>query len=254
MRVLRLDRADFLANYWRYRPGEHVAAFGPTQRSGKTHLLFQLLGAANCPNVRKTAFCMKPIDRTVSRWSEALDFKEVPTWPPPPRWPWQDKPSGFTLWPRHTMNPAIDNRHIGGVFQTAILDGYKRGNTILFLDEIYGMLAELKVSDPSKQNGTRTGLTEELLAVLTRGGGMGCGAWLATQKPSGTQQTSLPGFVFNCPTHMFLAPDNDDRNRRRYAELAGGVDPKLIERTATGLAKYEFLYLNADGEMAIIGP
>lgn len=121
-----------------------------------------------------------------------------------------------------------------------MLHGYQRGNHILMLDEIYGIVAEL-------------GLTEELLAILTRGGGMGCGAWMATQKPSGTQQASLPGFIFNCPTHMFLAADNDDRNRRRYAELAGGVDPKLIEREVIGLARYEFLYLNASGQMAVIG-
>lgn len=253
MQVLRLDREDFLTRYWRYKPGEHVATFGPTQRAGKTHLMFQLLAAARRPDVRTTAFCMKPVDRTVARWSEALGFKETPTWPPPAKMPWQDKPNGFTLWPRHTMNPTIDNRHIGQVFQTAILDGYKRGKAILFLDEIYGMLAELKVPDASKQNGVRTGLTEELLAVLTRGGGMGCGAWIATQKPSGTQQTSLPGFVFNCPTHMFLAPDNDARNRRRYSELAGGVDPELIERETLRLGRYEFLYLNASGEMVVIG-
>lgn len=252
MRVLRLDRQDFLDHYWNYKPGQHVAAFGPTQRAGKTHLMFQLLAAAGRPDLRTTAFSMKPKDRTVARWSRQLEFKEVPSWPPPPRWPWQDKPPGYMLWPRHTMDPGVDNLHIGTEFRRAILDGYKRGNTILFLDEIYGMLAELTVPDNRKQNGIRRGLQEELLAVLTRGGGMGCGAWLATQKPSGTQQTSLPGFVFNSPYHFFLAPDNEQRNRRRYAELAGGIDPALIERTTLQLQRFEFLYLNADGEMAII--
>lgn len=254
MRVLRLDRQDFLENYWSYRPGEHVIAFGPTQRAGKTHLLFQLLQQSVRPDIRTTAFCMKPRDRTVAKWSQALGFKEVPSWPPPPKWPWQEKPAGYTLWPRHTMNPAIDNRHIGGQFRDAMLDGYKRGRSILFLDEIYGICAELKVPDETKPGSYRKGLTEELLAIVTRGGGMGCGAWMATQKPSGTQQASLPGFVFNCPTHMFLAPDNDKRNRRRYGELAGGVDPELIEAQTLGLNRYEFLYLNASGQMAIIGP
>jgi hypothetical protein len=240
MRVLRLERQEFLDHYWHYKPGEHVAAFGPTQRAGKTHLLFQLAQATVRPNLPAVAFCMKPVDRTVARWSKTLGFKEVPDWPPVQA-PWQ-KPPGYTLWPRHTMDPAVDNPHLREVFRRGMLDGYKRGNRILFLDEIFGIIGEL-------------GLTEELLAILTRGGGGGCGGWLATQKPSGTQQVSMPGFVFNCPTHFFLAPDNDSRNRRRYAELGGGADPELIEYlTRYGLKKYEFLYLNADGEMVVIGP
>lgn len=239
-RVLRLDREDFLTRYWSYRPGEHVAAFGPTQRAGKTHLLFQLLAHTRSPDKGVTAFCMKPADPTVAAWSDRLGFKEVPEWPPF-RLPFTSKPPGYLLWPRHTMDPAVDNPRIRAEFRKGILGGYKQGKSILFLDEIYGIVAEL-------------GLTEELLAVITRGGGMGCGAWIATQKPSGTQRAPLPGFVFNCPTHFFLAPDNDERNRRRYGELAGGIDPKLIEQQVTGLGRFEFLYLNANGRMCIIGP
>lgn len=243
MQALRLERVDFLRRYWPalYKPGEHVAAFGPTQRAGKTHLLFQLLAASHREGVRTRAFCMKPRDKTVARFSEALGLKETATWPPPQRMPWQDKPTGYTLWPRHTFDPDVDNAHIRAEFRKGMLDGYKRGNTTLFLDEIYGIIGEL-------------GLTEELLAILTRGQGMGCGAWIASQKPSGTQQVSMPGFIFNCPTHVFLAPDNYAPNRRRYAELAGGIDPQMIERETLRLGKFHFLYLNASGEMAVIGP
>ncbi len=76
---------------------------------------------------------------------------------------------------------------------------------------------------------------------------------MACQKPGGTQGHSLPGFIFNCPTHIFLANDNDARNRERYSELAGGHNPKEIESTVLGLGKYEFLYLNANGDKAVIG-
>jgi hypothetical protein len=239
MRVLHLPRDEFLRHYWSYKAGEHVAAFGPTVRAGKTHLLFQVLAATNRDQLQTTAFCMKPRDKTVARFSKALDFKEIPDWPPV-EWPWK-KSAGHTLWPRHTMDPATDNAHISKVFRRGMLDGYKRGNSILFLDEIYGIVGEL-------------GLTEELLAILTRGGGMGCGAWIACQKPSGTQQVPLPGFIFNCPVHVFLAPDNDRRNRRRYGELAGGVDPDIIEAETLRLNRFEFLYLNtARGELAVIG-
>ncbi|GAA0287261.1 hypothetical protein GCM10009527_098220 [Actinomadura nitritigenes] len=242
-RVLRLDRGRFLRQYWHYRPGEHVVAFGPTQRAGKSWLLFQLLASTltgdHKRDPRAVAFCMKPGDATVSRWSEHLGFREVAHWPPAPT-PWS-RPAGYTLWPRHTMDPDVDNPRLRAEFRAGILDGYKRGNSILMLDEIYGIVGEL-------------GLTDELLAVLTRGGGVKCGAWMATQKPSGTQKAPLPGFVFNCPTHFFLAPDNDKKNRERYGQLAGGIDPQEIERHVLTLERYEFLYINAAGEMAILGP
>lgn len=241
MRALQLDRQEFLDHYWHYKPGQHVACFGPTQRAGKTHLMFQLLGASLRPDLSVTAFCMKPRDVTVGRWSRAFGFREVPTWPPPPKWPWQDKPPGYTLWPRHTMDPDVDNPHIRAEFRKGILDGYKRGNCIEFIDEISGICGELD-------------LTTELQTVLTKGGGGKCGAWIASQKPSGTQQSPLPGYVFNCPYHFFLAPDNEKRNRKRYADLAGGIDTDFIEWQTLRLQRYHFLYINADGEMAVIGP
>lgn len=239
--ALRLDRAEFLTRYWPglYQPGQHVITFGPTQRAGKTHLMFQLLAATRQPQHR-TVFCMKPIDPTVSRWTEGLGYRETPVWPPGPRWPWQQRPPGYTLWPRFTMDPDIDEPHVRAVFREAMLDRYKRGRSILFLDEIYGICAEL-------------GLSKELLTIVTKGGGGGTGAWMATQKPSGTQQAPLPGFVFNNPTHFFLGPDNEVRNRKRYADLAGGLGTDFIEYHVLSLKRYEFLYINADGESAIIG-
>lgn len=240
MRVLRVARPEFLEHYWHYKPGQHVAAFGPTQRAGKTQLLFELLQATLRPGLTPIAFSMKPRDRTAARWTRELGFKEVATWPPPVRMPWQERPAGYTLWPRHTYDPDVDNENLRGEFRKGMLHGYKKGRHILMLDEIHGICGELA-------------LTEDLLAILTRGGGMGCGAWLATQKPSGTHQAPLPGFVFNCPYHFFLAPDNDHRNRSRYAELSGGIDPDFIDRTTLQLQRFEFLYLNADGEMAIVG-
>lgn len=237
--VLRLPRKEFFEDYFDYRAGQHVAAFGPTQRAGKTHLLFQALASLQPTALDITAFCMKPRDRTVARWSQAVGLRETPRWPPPARMPFTQPPPGHVLWPRHTFDPDRDNEHLREEFRKGMLAGYKNGNCILMLDEVYGICAEL-------------GLVDELLAILTRGGGMGCGAWLASQKPSGTQQASLPGFVFNCPTHMFLAPDNDKRNRQRYAELSGGFDPHQIEDITLSLNPYEFLYLHAAGYMCVV--
>jgi hypothetical protein len=236
--VLRLPRKEFFEDYFDYRAGQHVAAFGPTQRAGKTHLLFQALQSLQPTRLDITGFCMKPRDRTVAKWSGAIGLQEIPVWPPRKRL-FAEKPPGHILWPRHTFDPDVDNEHIRAEFRKAMLAGYKRGDCILFLDEVYGICAELN-------------LVDELLAILTRGGGMGCGAWVASQKPSGTQQASLPGFIFNCPTHMFLAPDNDKRNRLRYGELSGGFDPRAVEDITLSLNSYEFLYLHAAGYMCVV--
>ena len=242
MRPVRIEREDFLENYWPglYHDGDHVLTLGPTQRAGKTHLNFQLLQAVGHPWLDKTVFCMKPRDATVARWSEALGYKETERWPPPAKWFWQDKPNGYTLWPRHSFDPDKDNEHLRQQFRATMMHHYRSGDAIMMLDEVYGICAELNLS-------------KELIAIATRGGGMGCGAWMASQKPSGTQQGSLPGFIFNCPRHYFLAADNDARNRARYTDISGGFDPKFIESTTLGLQRFEFLYINADGQVAVIG-
>lgn len=238
--AVRIDREEFRENYFDYRPGEHVLLIGPTQRAGKTHLGWQLLQSALRPSLRASAFCMKPRDRTVAHWQRELEFKETPTWPPPMRRFWEQKPPGHTLWPRHTFDPTSDDPHLRGELRKLMLSSYKRGDCILWLDEIYGLIAEL-------------GLQKELLALLTRGGVMNCGVWMATQKPSGTQAAGIPGFVFNSPTHMFLSKDNVRQNRQRYGDLAGDFDPKLVERITLELRPYEFLYLHAAGHMCVVG-
>jgi hypothetical protein len=242
MSLLRLDRAEFLEDYWPglHKAGHHVLTLGPTQRAGKTHLNFQLLDALPHNQLDTTVFCFKPKDRTVARWTEQLGFRETPQWPPRKRL-FSDDPPGYTLWPPHSFDPQKDNERIAGIFRKAMLDHYSRGNAILFLDEVYGLCAEL-------------GLQEELIAILSRGAGMGVGAWIASQRGAGTQQGSLPGFIWSQPYHYFLAKSSHKQDRQKYADMAGDHDPAFIEATTLGLKQYEFLYLNADGNAAIVGP
>jgi len=235
--ITHLPREEFLENYFTYKKGEHLLIVGPTGRAGKTHIAFQLLQAANHPDIKPVVFCMKPKDETVARFTDQAGFKEIKQWPPKKRF-WDETPPGYTLWPHQTLvDVEKDNAHLTEQFRKAMTQNYASGNCILFLDEVYGISAEL-------------GLSTELNAILTRGRSMGCGAWMATQKPSGTQGSgkALSGFVFNSPTHMFLSNDNDQRNRARFSELAGNFKPDDIESWVTSLNRYEFLYLNANGE------
>lgn len=231
--IRRFYRREFLETYWRHNAGEHVTFLAPSQ-NGKTTFAFQLLMYTASPELPAYVLVMKPRDPTPAAWSRHLGFIETPTWPPPKRWPWQQPPAGYTVWPPHTFIVDIDNPRLTAEFKRLLEYGYGRGNCIIFADEIYGMVAEL-------------GLTDQLIALWTRGGGMGAGLWGATQRPSGAQGKGVPGFMYSNAVHLFLSKDPDSRSRQRYGEI-GGIDPKLVEAAVMKLRMYEFLYIHRGDE------
>jgi hypothetical protein len=198
----------------------------------------QLLGALPANFADKQIWSMKPRDKTVANWTQQLGFKETANWPPRKPWFSNQEPPGYTVWPRHTFDTDADNAHLESVFRRAMMHGYKSGNTILFMDEIFGV-AEL-------------GLQNELSSILSRGAGMGCAAWMSVQRGSGTQQVALPGYIFSQPYHNFIAHSSNKSDRQRYADMNGDFDPDFIAHTVLGLRQYEFLYTNADGHAAVI--
>jgi hypothetical protein len=222
-------RGEFLRRRWRYRAGQHVAFIAPTQ-DGKTTLAFQLLQVTVKPTLPGLVLVMKPRDPTPAAWTRHLGFQETPTWPPRARRPWEQPVAGHTLWPKHTFVVEVDNAHMSAEFSKAIRWAYQRGNCILFADEVYGLIAELD------------GLTDDLVALWSRGGGMGTGLWTATQRPAGSAGHGIPGFMYSNATHLFFSRDPDQKSRQRYGEI-GGVDPKLIAAAVLSLRKYEFLYI-----------
>lgn len=224
--VVRFEREEFLTERWQYRAGEHVTMIAPTQY-GKTTLAFQLMGEAATPKVPAVTVVMKPRDRTVTKWQKQLNHKIIRHWPPI-KTPWQQNITGYMLWPRHTFDPDKDDYTLYTEFRRCILDCYKKGNRILYGDEIYGLAQEL-------------GLTRELVAIWTRGASMGCGLWVSTQRPA-----YIPLWGYNQCEHLFLGKDPEDRSIKRFAEF-GGIDPKIIYREVPRLNKYEYLYIRRSG-------
>lgn len=228
MRVESFPREEFLSERWNYKAGEHVTILGPTG-SGKTWLSYQLLQHTATPKLPGIVLVMKPRDTTAETWNKTLGFRRVRSWPPVPSiWRPNDKPPGWTLWPKHTFDPERDDMLLWQEFRRAMLDSYKRGNRILFADETYGLSNEL-------------GLDRELIAIWTRGRSMGCGMWAASQRP-----THIPLHAYTQAEHLFLANDPDERARDRFSEI-GGVDPKLLKNTVSQLAKHEWLYVRRSG-------
>lgn len=229
-------RGEFLRERWAYAPGEHVSIFGPTQLAGKTRLMFDLLEATDTSFCRKppTMLVAKPRDKTVAAGIERLGYKETDRWPPARGW-FADTPAGYAYWPKHLRNvsPEENDEHLQRKFATAVQELFWSGDSILVADELYHLLAVLKMYGPVNRH-------------LTQGHGMGSGIWFGTQRPAGTQQGSLPGFVFNSPTHTFVSRDPVSTNRKRFAEI-GGVDPRVIEDATYSMPPYTFLYIHRNG-------
>lgn len=230
---------EFKAKRFGYAAGHHLALFGPTQIAGKSTTAFSLLDAVASEDLPATVLCMKHRDRTVARFTQRLGFRETPAWPPKPllkeMGPWGTRPRGYTLWPRQSLtNVEADNAHLSAEFEKALVHNRLHVPSITFADEIYGLMAELE-------------LRKLLTAIVTRDSGAQHGLWYATQKPSGTQGVSIPGFFFNSAEHMFLANDGDERNRSRYSEIACGISPASIEREVLRLEPYSWLYLRRTG-------
>lgn len=241
MRIARFSREEFLAARWAYRPGEHVALTAPTQ-NGKTTLLFDLLAATDLTWCSRPPAILvaKPKDPVVARGLARLGYPEIRSWPP--RRLFRAAPPGYGLWPRHLrdVEPATNNAHLARAFRPALRDLFWRGNTVTVADETYHLCVML-------------GLADELTQHWTQGAGMGSALWDGTQKPSGTQQGTIPTFRYNSATHTFLGNDPDKRNRDRFGEI-GGVDPRMVSETVLSLPRYEWLYINRNGPwMCVVG-
>ena len=235
MDPVRIDRQDFLANYWDYTPGEHTTFLGPTG-SGKTQMKWQLLAYTATPKHPAIVLATKPKDVTTSRWMRYLQYEMTRGWPPPwnPSRLTRGKPAGRVLWPRHSFDPDIDEKKHPEIIRRAILDLYRKGDQMLDVDEVLD-LVDMK-------------LEKVMRTVWTRGRSMKLGFWAGTQQPF-----HVPTHMYRQAEHLFIAKDPDRRSRERYDEI-GGVDSGLVREWVMSLRKFEFLYLRRTGpEVAVIG-
>lgn len=228
--VAAFPLAEFAAERWDYHRGDHVTVLAPTDW-GKSYLLATLLEVTASPKLQAINLCIKPRDKTMVDWTKRLGYRQVRSWPPGPSLTtmWR-KPAGYTLWPRHTFDPDVDDYVLYTQCRKAILDSYKRGNRIINADEVLGLID--------------LGLMKDLRGVWTRGRSMGCGLWGANQSPS-----YIGRWAYSQAAHVFLGNDPDKRARERFGEIGGGIDPDLIRSMTLGLGEHEWLYIRRRGRV-----
>lgn len=219
-------REEFLDEVWEYEGGQHTTIIGPTG-TGKTFLGFQLLERTARPELPAVVLVMKPRDATVDQWAKGHGYRTVNNWPPQTLDALRKKPDGWILKPDHAFDPDIDTPRHRQIFRRAVLGSYKKGNRIIFADELYSLCEELDLDD-------------ELISVWTKGRSMEAGVWGATQRAS-----HVPLWAYSQATHLFLAFDPDKKAQLRFSEISG-MDPDLVKAVVFQLKRHQWLYINQE--------
>lgn len=107
---------------------------------------------------------------------------------------------------------------------------FERGNTILWVDEIYSICEGQEIPFYLK-------------ALLTQGAALGIGVWICTQRPK-----FVPNFCFSEAEHFFVFRLNLEEDRAKVASWAG----KSVMDNPPG--KHGFWYVNPDMDHPVLVP
>jgi hypothetical protein len=240
--LLTIPRDEFRRERFDYRPGEHVLFGGPTQKSGKTTLAFQLLQYIATPDFPAYIAVSKPKDPVTSEWGKRLGFRLVREWPPAPSFKeaiLREKPPGYLIWPKFgDLNSDVANctRVTAALLKDRYAAGVRNKKGILVCDDT---VVKSKIY----------GLDNEMTTIITMAGAMDLGGWFFVQKPTDSGRAAI--WSYGNSEHVFLFFDGDRRNRQRYDEI-GGVDPKFVENAVMNLRRHQALYIKREGYMCIV--
>jgi len=241
-----IARRPFAAEYFDYKPGEHVVFGGPSTR-GKTTLAFDLLEYNATPEFPAYLAVSKPQDPVTAQRGKELNFRRVTNWPPPKKISevfGGQKPNGFLIWPQFG-DLETDMQRCAIVTEKLLMERYANGAS---RKNQGGML----VMDDTMIKAKIMGLDKPMVTILAMAGAMKLGLWIFVQKPTDSGRTTLWGF--EQAIHLFLTKGGDARMLARYAEIIGGENGEMAKKIIPTLKSYEFLYVHkTEGFMCIVG-
>lgn len=248
LEIVEYDRDFYFDRVWDYQPGERISILGPSG-AGKGVLSFQLLEATVTPKIQPVIFVTKGRDETITTWAKGLDYKIIKNWPPRFNPFESTPPAGYVLWPEEDPNDYQNTLRIQrAIFVRALNDiynFYKRQKRKPKDKRLDGMIA---VIDEMSEVSDEMNLDDQVERFYRRGRSHLAGMLGESQLPIG-----LPGVVYSSADHLFLAYMPDERYRKRFAEIGGGVDSKLIEEATLRLPQFWWLYIRrSDRTMCIL--
>lgn len=241
-----ISRRPFAAEYFDYKPGQHVV-FGGSSTFGKTTLAFDLLEFNANPDFPAYLAVSKPQDPVTAKRGNELGFRRVSEWPPPKKIQeilGGQKPSGYIVWPQFgDLNS--DMERCADITSKLLMERYAHGAS---RKNKGGML----VMDDTMVKAKIMGLDKEMVTILAMAGAMKLGLWIFVQKPTDSGRTTLWGY--EQAIHLFLTKGGDARMLARYAEIIGGDNGAMAKQVIPTLKPYEFLYIHkTEGFMCIVG-
>jgi hypothetical protein len=207
-----LSRREHLDHFGEeYGAGQHLTMLSPTT-GGKTELSHQQLAQVISPDFKANILSGKPPgrDSVMPHAVKRLNMRKVDEWPPPYSFRDHNR-NGLVLEPRHTMvDFDADNANIRTHFKACMIDAYRsKKPNILVVDEGFHVQNEYK-------------LRRELETPLMRGAPV-VAVWTLCQR--GRYMTY---HIYDAAEWMFLFKDQDRKNRQRYSDFGGGVDPRFL--------------------------
>lgn len=242
-----VPRHIFAANYFNYKPGEHVVFGGPSKH-GKTELAFDLLAVCATPELPAYVAVSKPTDKVTKERGKALGFRFVNDWPVPRKVKEIEslggkRPSGYVIWPHFGdiendfHNAAAITARLMADRYTASARGKKHSAGILVMDDT---MVKAKVM----------GLDSQMVTILAMAGAMHIGLWVFVQKPTDSGRTPL--WAYENGDHYFFGKGGDQRMLHRYMQVGNaGEHAQAVVEVVPQLEKYQFIYLH-DSEVYIV--
>lgn len=210
----RIPWDKFLANEFRWVPGEHIGLIGPTGQ-GKTTTLMALLPL----HKYNVVFATKPQDSSMQELIAKGGYVRLESWKSldPKDYPRR------VIWPDASKLDSIELQR--RVFGDAFARIYREGDWTVALDETWYMDNVLNLAMPIR-------------IYLLQARALKISLIAATQRPAW-----VPRELYSSCTHLFFMRTNDETDLNSLSGI-GFRSARLIREVVSNLEQYQMLYIN----------